>query len=220
LDPLASWRDAIKILPKERKAAKQQESSNPAVNSTSDSHRPSRRDAFKIKTVDSFKFTADLPGAIVFDVRDLSNVKAVHGGSFTGVRSASGANETSNAAGTYKEASGGATDDASAVASKSGDAGLSKDLGPCCDNTDCSPGSPSYAGDCNVLVSCAAAPCPPDLAGSLLQPDARMLEEVNTDPEGCKSRAAVGAQCTCSCRCACLYPGGRVQWVDGIPLGL
>lgn len=31
----------------------------------------------------------------------------------------------------------------------------------CCDNTDCSPGSPGYAGDCDTQVNCRNIVCPP-----------------------------------------------------------
>jgi hypothetical protein len=179
LDPLATWRETIKILPKDRKAAKPVEA-GASENSTATGRR-SRRD-FKLKSVDAFKFAADLPGAIVFDMRDLkasSGVKAVHaggGGSFTGAGAGAGSNHTAQAVNpdAAQDTPGGASDDSTAAAANLGDAGLSvsyhfriptclfykyvliytvqKDLGPCCDNTDCSPGSPAYAGDCNVRI--------------------------------------------------------------------
>jgi len=87
--------------------------------------------------------------------------------------------------------------------------GLSLLLGPCCDNVDCSPGSPHYAGDCDKLLDCSGVPCPAepqDVAS-------RLLAGFQEPGDECKTRARPGNECTCGCRCVCVYRSGRVLWL-------
>ena len=123
------------------------------------------------------------------------------------------------------------------ASAKSGQQFKVEPLPPCCDDIDCSPGSPAHGEydsehvrvnairaylfaaslmrltavpDCDRQVDCSSLVCPPE-------PQKRSLHAngLSTIEEGddCVTRAQPGHQCTCACRCVCVYPSGRVLWL-------
>ena len=79
----------------------------------------------------------------------------------------------------------------------------------CCDSLDCSPSSPAYAGNCDILrPDCAHVSCPAE--------DVAFPPGVPTDPS-CKTWKLMEEQCKCGCYCVCIYTssvyGRRVKWL-------
>ena len=82
----------------------------------------------------------------------------------------------------------------------------------CCDDVDCSEGSPAWPGDCSAMFDCGSIFCPPEPVDLHGAPVAFIHAEKN-----CKSPAPPGMECTCACRCVCNYPSGRVTWLNNAP---
>lgn len=102
----------------------------------------------------------------------------------------------------------GATTSASAAASTADPARL---RGPCCDDMDCSPGSPTHVPDCEARVDCSVLTCPPEPRKRMLTVEGYAAPDDGSDD--CAVRLAPGNVCTCACRCVCVYPSGRVLWL-------
>jgi hypothetical protein len=83
----------------------------------------------------------------------------------------------------------------------------------CCDDLDCSEGSPAWPGHCHLKYDCGSIFCP---AEAVDETTGLPFAVVNEKPD-CKSPAPPGMECVCGCRCVCLYPSGRVTWLDVPP---
>jgi hypothetical protein len=83
----------------------------------------------------------------------------------------------------------------------------------CCDDLDCSEGSPAWPGDCAAKHDCGSLFCP---AEAIDETTGLPFVVVNAVPE-CKNPAPPGEVCVCGCRCVCRYDSGRVVWLKDAP---
>eukprot|EP00457_Paulinella_chromatophora_P017256 gb/GEZN01018256.1/.p1 GENE.gb/GEZN01018256.1/~~gb/GEZN01018256.1/.p1 ORF type:complete len:226 (-),score=29.23 gb/GEZN01018256.1/:51-728(-) len=90
--------------------------------------------------------------------------------------------------------------------------GEKKKLGPCCDDLDCSDGSPHHV-DCSAYGCGAPCPADPSLPGA----PQLIVPVLGEEGDTCKTRVKYGDACVCACYCVCVYPSGHVLWLENRP---